>query len=207
MYELLVLSLLMHWPLHAYRLAKIANQIIGPEEQISTGTLSSLLAKLEHAGLIIPADPALVPFPTDRPSRVFALTAAGRERFFELMMNTTSHHGSYGRLFHIKALHLEFLPLESQLFLVEHYLTHCRQVLRSKQADRQDVSGNPLKQEHMSSSLREGAFTLMRLKTEQWQLELAWGQSLCERVVSRLKQYQGDTSIAMEGNIQRGEMQ
>ncbi len=200
MYELLVLSLLMHWPLHAYRLAKIANQIIGPEEQISTGTLSSLLTKLEQTGLINLADPALVPFPLERPSRVFALTAAGRERFFELMMDTTSHHGSYGRLFHIKALHLEFLPLESQLFLVEHYMAHCQQVLRSKQADRKDVSGNPLKQEHMSSSLREGAFTLMRLKAEQWQLEQAWGQSLRERVISRLKQHEETTSASMEGS-------
>lgn len=43
MYELLVLSLLMHWPLHAYKIARIANNIIGPEEQISRGTLSSLL--------------------------------------------------------------------------------------------------------------------------------------------------------------------
>src|SRR5229473_2783460 len=63
MYELLVLALLMHWPLHAYRVAKIANEIIGPEEQISTGTLSSLFTKLERAGLISPADPGTAPFP------------------------------------------------------------------------------------------------------------------------------------------------
>jgi DNA-binding PadR family transcriptional regulator len=187
MYELLVLSLLMHWPLHAYRIAKIANEIIGPEEQISTGTLSSLLAKLEQAGLITPADPGTAPFPADRPSRVFAITTAGRERFFQLMLDTSSHPGTYRRLFHIKALHLELLPFESQLFLVEHYLAHCRQILRSKQADVQDVAGNPLKQEHMSPALREAAFALMRLKTEQWQLELAWGQALRERILSRLK--------------------
>ena len=63
MYELLVLSLLMHWPLHAYRIAKIGNEIIGPEEQISTGTLSSLLNRLVQAGLITPADPGTSPFP------------------------------------------------------------------------------------------------------------------------------------------------
>src|SRR6266568_4992367 len=154
MYELLVLALLMHWPLHAYRVAKIANEIIGPEEQISTGTLSSLLAKLERTGLISPADPGTAPFPADRPSRVFAITTAGRERF-----------------------------------LVEHYLAHCRQILRSKQTDAQDVAGNPLKQKHMSAALREGAMALMRLKTEQWQLELAWGQALRERILSRLKQH------------------
>jgi DNA-binding PadR family transcriptional regulator len=188
MYELLVLALLMHWPLHAYRLAKIANQIVGPEEQISTGTLSSLLSRLMQAGLITPADPGTSPFPAERASRVFALTPAGRARFLELMMDTTSHPGSYRRLFHIKALHMEFLPLDNQLFLVEHYLTHCRQLLRSKQADAQDVAGNPIKQEHMSPALREAALALMQIKTRQWQLELEWGQALRERILFRLKQ-------------------
>ncbi len=42
MYELLVLALLMHWPLHAYLIAEIANHILGPWERISRGTLSSL---------------------------------------------------------------------------------------------------------------------------------------------------------------------
>jgi len=198
MYELLVLALLMHWPLHAYRIVKIANEIIGPEEQVSTGTLSSLLAKLEQAGLITPADPGTAPFPADRPSRVFAITQVGRERFLELMLDTSSHPGTYRRLFHIKALHLDLLPFESQLFLVEHYLAHCQQILRSKQADVQDVTGNPLKQKHMSPALREGAFALMRLKTEQWQLELAWGQALRKRILSRLKQLEEVTEIPGE---------
>ena len=198
MYELLVLALLMHWPLHAYRVAKIANEIIGPEEQISTGTLSTLLNRLVQAGLITPAEAGTSPFPADRPSRAFAITPVGRERFFDLMLDTTSHPGFYRRLFHIKALHLEFLPLESQLFLVEQYLTYCRQVLRFKQADRQDVAGNPLKQEHMSPALREGAFALMRLKTEQWQLELVWGEALRERILARLKQHEGTVSMPDE---------
>ena len=192
MYELLVLALLMHWPLHAYRIAKIANEIIGPEEQISTGTLSSLLAKLEQTGLISPAEPRTTPFPADRPSRVLAITTAGRERFLEVMLDTSSHPGMYRRLFHIKALHLDLLPLESQLFLVEHYLAHCRQILRSKQADAQDVASNPLKQAHMSSPFRAEAFALMRLKTEQWQLELAWGQALRAQTLLRFKQ-RGET--------------
>jgi len=57
MYELLVLSLLMHWPLYAYLIADIANHILGPWERISRGTLSSLLTKLEQTGYITPADP------------------------------------------------------------------------------------------------------------------------------------------------------
>src|SRR5262245_3684584 len=114
MYELLVLSLLMHWPLHAYRLAKIANDIIGPDERISKGSLSGLLGRLERSGLIAPAPAGSVPFPSDRPSRVFAITPSGRTRFFSLMLDTGTRPGAYRALFHIKALHLALLPLEQQ---------------------------------------------------------------------------------------------
>src|ERR671916_439901 len=102
MYELLVLALLMHWPLHAYLIADIANNIIGPWEQISRGTLSSLLAKLERSGLIAEADAGQVPFSAARPARVFALTAAGRSRFRRLMLDTTTNIGTYPKLFRIK---------------------------------------------------------------------------------------------------------
>ena len=197
MYELLVLSLLMHWPLHAYRIAKIANEIIGPEEQMSTGTLSILLHKLVQAGLITSADPGVTPFPADRPSRVFAMTPAGRERFFTLMLDTASHPGTYRKLFHIKSLHLEFLPPESHIFLVEHYVAHCQQVLRSKQADARDVADHPLKQAHMHSTLRQTAMTLIQLKTEQWQLELAWARSLRTQALLRFQQHE-ETSTASD---------
>ncbi|HEX6554261.1 MAG TPA: hypothetical protein VF026_15955 [Ktedonobacteraceae bacterium] len=50
MYELLILSLLMHWPLHAYRIAKIGNEIIGPEEQVSTGTSPPCSVNLHKLG-------------------------------------------------------------------------------------------------------------------------------------------------------------
>lgn len=186
-YELLVLSLLMYWPLHAYRIAKIANEIIGPEDQVSTGTLSTLLNKLTQIGLITSVDPDMTPFASDRSSRVFALTPAGRERFFTLMLDTTSHPGNYRRIFRIKALHLELLPPESQIFLVEHYMAYCQQFIHSKQADVQDVSDHPLKQEHMQPAFRQMALALIQLKIEEWRLELAWVQSLRTLVLARLQ--------------------
>ncbi len=188
MYELLVFSLLMHWPLHAYKIVRMANNIIGPEEQISRGTLSSLLARLEQAGLIAPADPARVPFPSDRSSRVFAITPSGRERFFELMLDTTSHPGFYRRLFHIKALHLEFLPPEQQLSLVEHFLHHCQKLLQSKQTEEQAFSGSPTKQEHMRSPFRQRALGFMQFKVEQLQLEVIWAQALRAQIVALVQQ-------------------
>lgn len=184
MYELLVLALLMHWPLHAYLIAEIANHILGPWERISRGTLSSLLTKLEQAGLIVPADPTQVPFPSDRPSRVFALTPAGRERFYQLMMDTTSNQGTYQRLFRIKALHLEYVSPQDQLSLVDHYLSYCQMGLRYQQAEAQDFATNPIKQKSVSKFYSAVALDLMGLVSQQWHLELAWAQRLREQVVA-----------------------
>ncbi len=184
MYELLVLALLMHWPLYAYLIAEIANHILGPWERISRGTLSSLLTKLEQAGYIAPADPAQVPFSTDRPSRVFAITPAGRERFYQLMMDTTSNQGTYQRLFRIKALHLEYVSSEDQLSLVDHYLSYCQMGLRYQQAEAQDFVTNPIKQRSVSSFYRTIAQDVMDLVTRQWQLELDWAKRLHERIIA-----------------------
>ncbi len=184
MYELLVLSLLMHWPLYAYLIAEIANHILGPWERISRGTLSSLLTRLEKDGLIAPADPAQVPFPTDRPSRVFAITSTGRKRFYQLMMDTTSNQGTYQRLFRIKALHLEYVSPEDQLSLVDHYLSYCQMGLHYQQAAAQEFVTNPIKQRSISSFYSAVALELMDLVSQQWQLELTWAQRLRERVVA-----------------------
>jgi len=184
MYELLVLSLLMHWPLYAYLIADIANHILGPWERISRGTLSSLLTRLEQDGLIAPADPAQVPFSTDRPSRVFAITSAGRERFYQLMMDTTSNQGTYQRLFRIKALHLEYVTTEDQLSLVDHYLSYCQMGLHYQQAEAQDFVTNPIKQQSVSNFYSAVALDLMELVSQQWQLELAWAQRLRERILA-----------------------
>jgi DNA-binding PadR family transcriptional regulator len=184
MYELLVLSLLMHWPLYAYLIADIANHILGPWERISRGTLSSLLTRLEQTGLIAPADPAQVPFSTDRPSRVFAITSAGRERFYQLMMDTTSNQGTYQRLFRIKALHQEYVSPEDQLSLVDHYISYCQMGLSYQQAEAQDFVTNPIKQQSVSNFYSAVALDLMELVSQQWQLELAWAQRLRERILA-----------------------
>src|SRR5690348_14156620 len=161
MYELLVLALLMRWPLHAYFIADITNSIIGPWEKISRGSLSGLLAKLEGRVMIEPGDPALVPFPPTRSARVFAITAVGRERFFHLMMDTTSNPGNYQRIFRLKALHLEFLPPEDQLFLVDHYLYYCQTGAHYMHGEAEDMRKSATKRETASEWLVTTALDLM----------------------------------------------
>ncbi|GHO82036.1 PadR family transcriptional regulator [Dictyobacter formicarum] len=185
MNELLVLGLLMHWPLHAYRLAKIANNILGPDGHISRGTLSGLLTKLEQAGFVTDAAPSEAPFPSDRTSRVLVITPAGRERFLQLMLDVPSQLDV--ARFHIKALHLEFLPLEKRLFLIEHFLLSCQNFVRDKQTELQMFGTEPGQQEHISGTFFWGIQAFMGLKIEQVQLEITWAQSLREHVVSRLR--------------------
>lgn len=192
MYELLVLALLMRWPLHAYLIADITNSIMGPWEKISRGSLSGLLAKLEHSAMIEQGNTALVPFPPTRPARVFAITAVGKERFFQLMMDTTSNPGNYQRIFRLKALHLEFLSPKDQLFLVDHYLYYCQMGARYMREEAEDMRGNTMKRETSSEWLMTTALDLMATAEEQWGLERAWAQRLRERIIAA--QLSGETA-------------
>lgn len=190
MYELLVLALLMRWPLYAYLIADIANHIIGPWEKISRGSLSALLKKLEQAERIAPGDPRQVPFPSARTSQVFAITPAGRERFFQLMMDTTSNPGTYQRLFHLKALHLEFLSPQDQHYLVEHYLYYCQAGVRYLRTEAHDLATNPVKKAPVSDAFLATALDLMDMEAQAWELELAWVQHLHARLPIQPSEYQ-----------------
>ncbi|SRR5712692_4161927 len=188
MYELLVLALLMRWPLYAYLIADITNNIMGPWEKISRGSLSALLKKLEQTGFIQPGDPAQVPFPSVRASQVFTITPAGRARFSQLMMDTTSNPGTYQRIFRIKALHLEFVSPKDQLYLVEHYLYYCQTGARYLRAESHDLATNPMKVETASEFFLAAALDLMEVGAQEWELELAWAQRIRERTISRLNE-------------------
>jgi Transcriptional regulator PadR-like family len=51
-YELIILSLLMREPMHGYLIAKVTNDQIGPWARLSSGTMYTILARLEADGLI-----------------------------------------------------------------------------------------------------------------------------------------------------------
>src|SRR5262249_16586064 len=136
-------------------------------------------------------DPALVPFPPTRRARVFAITAAGRERFSQLMMDTTSNPGNYQRIFRLKALHLEFLQPKDQLFLVDHYLYYCQTAAHYLRGEAKDMKTNALKRKTSSEMLLATALDLMATAAEQWESERAWAQRLRERIA--LAQIPGET--------------
>ncbi|MCL1852721.1 MAG: PadR family transcriptional regulator [Peptococcaceae bacterium] len=185
MYELLVLSWLMYFPLHAYLIIKISNDTIGPWEKISQGSLSALLKKLAAKGLITEADPASVPFPSARTTRSWAITSQGRERFFQLMLDTAANPGNYQKIFHIIYLHMHLLSPDDQLYLYSHYLRYGQEILRHLTTEavdfdeKQDKGGG--------DPFNTAVLELMAHTREQWQLEMGWARYHYEKTLTQLK--------------------
>jgi DNA-binding PadR family transcriptional regulator len=171
MYEFIILSLLMRSPMHGYLIAKIASDQIGPWAKISSGTLSTILAKLERAGLIARAASNAVPR-NGRQSRTFSITDAGRARFHQMMIDTSSNLGEYQRLFYQKLVFFDLIRLDERLLLWDHYLIYCQTTLLYLQTEaaslRNELAGEA------NAAFREHALRVMTRLEQQWRAEVSW---------------------------------
>jgi DNA-binding PadR family transcriptional regulator len=192
MYELLVLSLLLSFPvMHGYGITKIANDAIGPWVKISSGTLYPLLTRLEQQGLIH----WVAQGQTDKRLRSFAITEAGRQRFHQLMMDTSSNLGEYQRLFYSKLPYLELLLPEERLYLLDHYSTYCQTALLHYQAEAQDfIHALAHPQPHHDTLNRKALLTVMQHTQQFWQQELEWVKGLREEMVAQIEQEGASTT-------------
>jgi DNA-binding PadR family transcriptional regulator len=188
LYELIVLSLLMHWPLHGYVIARISNDMLGPWEKISKGTMYSLLGKLERSSLIQLTDPGKAYHISDRHSKTYEITHAGRQHFMELMLDTTSGLSNYRRLFHLKAMHLNFLPLDDQLYLVDHYRMYCQTAIRHQRTQAQEIQETPDTRAEFGDFFFEGVLDYLHSMTDIWQVELRWADRLRARIVASVQE-------------------
>lgn len=187
MYELIILSLVMHGPLHGYLIAKITNDIIGPWAKISNGTLYPLLTKLERAGLIITTSDESGQQRGERQLRSFKITEQGRKRFHHLMMDTTSNPGEYQKFFHLKLSHMEFLLPSERLHLYDHYINYCQTHRFYLQSEAQDLYEVTAGQADMSSYRLEVTLDVMQHFVDQWQAEMEWTKLMREKEVGRLQ--------------------
>ena len=186
MYELLIIALLLHWPLNGYRIAKIMNDIIGPITKVSFGTLYPLLSKLEQNHLIASTEEEEGQATRKgRQQRTYHITPAGRERFHQLMMDTTSNQGEYQKFFRIKVLHLEFLQPEERLYLLDHYIRYCQIHIHFIDVERKDLDHDPTVTPNMSTMFRENSLSLMKHLSSQWQGELNWATNLRNTIVTK----------------------
>jgi DNA-binding PadR family transcriptional regulator len=183
MYELIILSLLMRWPLHGYMIAKITNDMIGPLAKISNGTLYPLLTKLEHAGLIA-THVDTEQQRGERPLRSFQITELGRKRFHALMMDTTSNPGEYQKFFRYKVVHMGLLSLEERLHLIDHYLNYCQAHILHLHTEAHNLLQENMDSEFMSPEQLEATLDTMRHMASQWQAELEWVRRLREKEIA-----------------------
>jgi DNA-binding PadR family transcriptional regulator len=174
-YELIILSLLMRWPMHGYLIAKVTNDQNGPWAKLSSGTMYTILARLEAEGLIANAGE---PSPSARRrrgnsrARTFTITELGRKQFHQLMMDTSSNLGDYQRVFQLKYIYLDLLEPEERRLLMSHYLNYCLTTilhLQTEMANRVHELA-----EHPNPGYLESVLEVMRHITRQWEAERDW---------------------------------
>lgn len=185
MYELIILSLLMRFPLHGYLIAQIANDVIGPWAKISNGTLYPLLTKLEQTGLIIPANEEQEA--SDRPARRFMITEEGRKRFHQLMMDTSSNIGDYQKVFHLKVPYLDLLKSSECEHLLNHYNRYCHACILHMETHAANLVNELVGSYGVNPHHRELALQLMQHRAQQWQAEVNWTAQLREKLVPQIE--------------------
>ncbi|HVU67236.1 MAG TPA: helix-turn-helix transcriptional regulator [Ktedonobacteraceae bacterium] len=176
MYELIILSLLMRAPAHGYKIAQVVNDIIGPYARISNGRLYPLLARLEQGGFIELSEEIEQPRSGERIARSYSIATAGRQRFHELMMDTTSNRGDYQRLFYLKVSVFLFIESAERLYLIDHYLHYCQTHILHLTAEIEDLAAKSHQKLWLPPTLE-----VMQHRADQWRLEMAWARRLRER--------------------------
>ena len=178
-YELIILSLLMRFPIHGYLVMKITNDQIGPWARISSGTLSTILSKMEQAGLIVVLSRENDSARGDRRARVYTITDEGRKRFHQLMMDTSSNLGEYQKFFHHKMTYFDLLRPDERLLLVNHYINYCHATILHTQTEMDGLVYELA--DHPNPAFLENLLRVMKHIVEQWQAEFDWAKSIREQ--------------------------
>ena len=183
MYELIILSLLMRFPLHGYLMMKITNDQIGPWARISSGTLSTILGKLEQAGLIAVIKQQGNSARGDRRARTYTITEEGRKRFHQLMMDTSSNLGEYQKFFHHKLVYSDLLRPNERLLLINHYINYCQITILHSQAEMEGIVHELA--DHPNPAFLKNVLRSMQHVEQQWQAEFDWAKSIREQELSK----------------------
>ncbi len=178
MYELIILSLLMRMPMHGYLIVKITNDQIGPWAKISSGTLSTILNKLEQTDLIAIMSQESDLSRSGRHLRTYMITEEGRKRFHQLMMDTSSNLGDYQKFFYHKLVYMDLLAPDERMLLMNHYMNYCQITILHLQTEMDGLVHELA--DHPTSAFLENILRVMRHIMQQWQAELDWVKSLRE---------------------------
>ena len=198
MYELIMLSLLMRFPLNRYQLAKVVNDKLGPYAKLSNGTLYPLLAKMEQMGLVVAPVQDLQETRREHPSRLFHITNIGRQRFHQLMMDTTSFQSDYQRIFLFKLSSLDLLPLTNRLYLLNHYVSYCQAHVLHFTTEAQSLTQDIASFAGSLLVFQGRSLAAINHLVEHWHSEAAWAMQL-------YKEEQDRAEASPEGRAQSEE--
>jgi DNA-binding PadR family transcriptional regulator len=136
-YELIILSLLMRGTTHGYVIGCVINDVVGPFARASNGRLYPLLNNLEEDGLVSVHEETTSE--GGRVARSFSITASGRERFRQLMSDTSSNPREYRELFAFKVTAFDQIRPEERLQILEHYVEFARAHVRHLEQQANDI--------------------------------------------------------------------
>lgn len=190
MYELIILSLLIRWPMHGYLIVKVTNDQIGPWAKISSGTMYTILSRLEQSGLIaaISEDQGRKHSPGDRRSRTFMITNEGRKRFHQLMMDTSSNLGEYQKFFYYKIGYLDLLRPNERLLLMNHYINYCQATILHLQTEMESLVHELAN--HPNPAYLKNLLRLMKHIEQNWQAEYEWIRGIREQELASMEALQ-----------------
>lgn len=154
---------------HGYRISKIINDMIGPYAKMSPGRIYPLFNKLKEEGLI-----CLVEGEGASRHNEYTITDKGRERFRQLLMDTTSNLGEYRKLFPFKFVFIEWLQPNEQKYLLDHFINYCQTHLFHIDAEIEDLKQ---RESEIGTSVWSSLVMMAHMKT-QWQLELDWASNI-----------------------------
>jgi len=185
LYELLILALLMRDTMHGYLIAKIMNDMIGPETKVSHGSLYPKLKALEQEGCITTSEVKDEASQHDRQARDYSISEEGRRRFHKLMMDMTAHPGEYSKFFWLKVCFFDFLHPVERLELVDHYIHYCQMHTHHLKAETRNVVDG--KAYYRSLSLPQLELTLhtLRRAASHWQVEMEYATILREKEMAK----------------------
>jgi DNA-binding PadR family transcriptional regulator len=174
MYELLVLGRLARTPMHGYMIAKVIENIIGPNRRMQWGALYPVLSRLEQEGLIRAEEED--PEADGRARKVYAITDAGRRRLHDLLMDTERHAGEYDSVFCHKVALFSLLSVEERLRLSRHYAVFAQQNLDHLERRCREMCEN-----NLPSDARADILEVMNHRITYWKDERVWAEGLIAR--------------------------
>lgn len=113
----------MDGPQHGYLLFSTLNKIIGPMRSISWGMLYPLIHKMEQQGWI---EPAAQQQASGHPRKSYAMTAGGKERFFQLMARPIGNHPEYELHARLKFVNFDQIGTPLQREIISDYHMHLK---------------------------------------------------------------------------------